>query len=79
MLGRLLQLGWTPLYWAASYGQKEAVDLLLGAGAATDAADKVKPAPSIGWVGAACGKQQLACISGQDQDKFTRATFWQTY
>jgi ankyrin repeat protein len=45
-LGLLLQEGKTPLYSAAKYGHKEVVGLLLGAGAAVDAADKVRPRPN---------------------------------
>jgi hypothetical protein len=43
-LGLLLQDGRTTLPWAASKGCLKVVELLLGAGAAVDATDKVTPA-----------------------------------
>jgi hypothetical protein len=49
--GLLLQKGKTPLYIAAKFGQEGVVQLLLGAGAAVDAADEVgPPLPLYKWV-----------------------------
>jgi hypothetical protein len=45
LLLRLLQDGWTALHCAASTGYKNVVAQLLGAGAAVDAPDKVRPSP----------------------------------
>jgi hypothetical protein len=50
LLGLLFQDGETPLYVAVVRGHKEIVELLLGAGAAMDAANKVRLTTSNGWM-----------------------------
>jgi hypothetical protein len=60
VLGLELQDGRTPLHVAAKWGHKEVVELLLGAGAAVDAVDKVGSAPVIG------------CMRAHAQGKFAR-------
>jgi ankyrin repeat protein len=49
----LLQEGWSPLHIGAMIGDLEVVRQLLGAGAAVDAVDKVRP-PFTGAVKEQC-------------------------
>jgi hypothetical protein len=64
-VGLPFQDGKTRLHTAASKGRTEVVGLLLGAGAAVDAADKVRPTPAARgvWGGSPCIWQRRA--SGQ--------------
>jgi ankyrin repeat protein len=47
LVGLLLQLGWTSLYWASRNGQDEMVEMLLSEGAAVNATTNASPPPSL--------------------------------
>jgi hypothetical protein len=60
--GLLLQANRTPVYFAAMYGRKEVVGLLLDVGAAVNVTSQVRQHPgSISrWTGATSGMQSAA-------------------